>query len=374
MRFSDIPAHEHAKQRLRDMADTGRLPHALLIDGPAGVGKFALARAFAQYIHCENRTPDGEPCGCCPACIQHENFNQPDTIFSFPILKSASAAGLSDDLASEWRGYLASNPFMEFEEWLRILGNPNGQPVIYSAEAMNIARKFSTTSYSSRYKIMLMWLPERMQNECANKLLKLIEEPFPDSLMIFVSDNAAEILPTVHSRLQSVSVNRIPDADVALYVERSLGADASTASAVAHLSGGSLVAARNHLTQSGEYARFLDMFMLLMRSAYQRRVGVLRKWSIDMAGLGREAEIRFLSYCERMMRENFMNNLHMSELVYMTPAEQQFSSKFSPFINERNVERFISEFQQARIDIAANANAKIIFFDLAIHAILLLKM
>lgn len=373
MRFSDIPAHNQVKQRLRDMADSGRLPHAILIEGPAGTGKFALARTFAQYIHCEHRTPEGEPCGVCGPCLQHESFNQPDTFFSFPILKSASAAGVCDDLSSDWRSYLAENPFMEFDEWLKVLGNPNGQPVIYSAEAMNIARKFSTTSYSTRYKILLMWLPERMQNECANKLLKLIEEPYPDSLLIFVSDNSGEILPTVRSRLQTVSVSRVPDMEVAAYLRRSLGADEASAAAVAHLAGGSIVAARNLMHQTQEYTQFLEMFMLLMRAAYQRRVGVLRKWSVDMSALGREGEIRFLTYCERMMRENFMNNLGIPSLVYLTPQERGFSAKFSPFINERNVERLLSEFRQARIDIAANANAKIVFFDLAIHVILLLK-
>ncbi len=373
MRFSDIPGHSRAKDRLRGMADSGRIPHAILIEGPSGVGKFALARAFAQYVHCENRTHDGEPCGHCPSCLQHESFNHPDALFSFPILKSASAAGVCDDLAKEWKQFLADSPFMEFDRWLQMLGNPNGQPVIYSAEALNIAHKFSKTSYSTKYRILLLWLPERMQNECANKLLKLIEEPFPDSLLVFVSDNPGEILPTVRSRLQSVPVNRIPANDIASYLEQEVGADRSSAMAVAHISDGSITAARNHMLQSKEYSQFLEFFMLLMRAAYKRQVGVLRKWSVDISALGREAEIRFLSYCERMMRENFITNLHIPSLVYLTPAEKAFSARFSPFINERNVERLLSEFRQARLDIAANANAKIVFFDLAIHVILLLK-
>lgn len=373
MRFSDIPGNYQAKERLRAMADSGRIPHAILIEGPSGTGKFAMARAFAQYIHCENCTPEGEPCGRCPSCLQHESFNHPDTVFSFPILKTASAAGVCDDLADDWKKFLNDSPFMEFDRWLQVLGNPNGQPVVYSAEALSIARKFSKTSYSTKYRILLFWLPERMQNECANKLLKLIEEPFPDSLLVFVSDNPGEILPTVRSRLQSVSVNRVPAPEIATYLERELGADHVSAMAVAHIADGSLTAARNHMLQSKEYSQFLELFMLLMRAAYKRQVGVLRKWSTDISALGREAEIRFLSYCERMMRENFINNMHIPSLVYMTPAEQAFSTRFSPFINERNVERLLSEFSSARTDIAANANAKIVFFDLAIHVILLLK-
>lgn len=373
MRFSDIPGNTTAKSRLREMADSDKIPHALLIEGPAGMGKFALARTFAQYIHCENRTSDGEPCGKCMSCVQHQTFNQADTIFSFPILKSASSAGLSDDLSGEWFEFLKSYPLMDFEEWLKYLGNQNGQPVIYSAEAMSIARKFATTSYSSRYKILLLWLPERMQTECANKLLKLIEEPFPDSILIFVSDSPDEILPTVKSRLQSVKVSRISDIEAATYLERNFGTDRSTALSVSHIADGNLTAAIKMLSQSKDNEYFLEMFILLMRSAYKRQVGVLRKWSIDISGLGRESAIRFLTYCERMMRENFISNLHLPDMTYMTSAESNFSLRFSPFINERNVERLLDEFSNARRDISANANSKIVFFDLAIHVILLLK-
>lgn len=374
MRFSDIPANDTAKAHLRHMADTDRIPHALLLEGPAGVGKFALARAFAQYVHCTDRTPDGEPCGRCASCIQHQHFNHLDTVYTFPILKSASGTGLCDDLLDDWREFMRKSLYMDFDRWVKMLGNENGQPVIYSAEAQAISRKFATTSYSSRYKIMLCWLPERMQPECANKLLKLIEEPYADSLMVFVSNNAAEILPTVRSRLQSVKVGRVPDADVAAYLERTYQAPEASAKAAAHLAEGSITAAEGYLKQGKEQQKYLEYFMELMRSAYQRKVGVLRKWSSDVAtSLGREGMIRFMSYCERMMRENFIYNLRMPSLVYLTPDEEAFSSRFSPFINERNVERLLAEFGRARVDIGANGNGKIILFDLAVHVILLLK-
>ena len=374
MRFTDIPANETAKEHLRHMADTDRIPHALLIEGPAGVGKFALARAFAQYVHCTDRTPDGEPCGRCPSCLQHQEFNHLDTIYVFPMLKSACESGLCDDLIPDWHEFLRQSPYMDFSKWVKMLGNENGQPVIYAAEAQDIARKFATSSYSSRYKIMLCWLPERMQPECANKLLKLIEEPYPDSLMVFVSDNASEILPTVRSRLQSVKVNRLPDAEVAAYLMQKHKADPAAAATAAHLAEGSVLAAETHLGKGKEQQKFLDYFMELMRAAYQRKVGVLRKWSGDVAtSLGREGMIRFMTYCERMMRENFINNLRMPSLVYLTAEEQAFSSRFSPFINERNVERLLEEFGRAREDIAANGNGKMILFDLAVHVILLLK-
>lgn len=371
MKFADITGHDAVKNRLRSMADQNRLPHALLLEGPAGIGKFALARALAQYIHCENRT-HGEPCGVCPACRQHETFNHPDTYFSFPVLKAGTET-VSDDYINEWRKFLTDSPYMNFDAWLSLLDNPNGQPVIYSAESLNIVRKFSHTSYSTRFKVLLMWLPERMQTECANKMLKLIEEPFDDSLLIFTSDNPAAILPTIYSRLQRVEVKKLPEPLVADYLIRSRNVDANDARAAAHLADGSIVAAEQQLSSASESARFLDFFTRLMRNAYMRKVGELRKWSVDVAALGREGEIRFLNYCERMMRENFVTNLHIPSLVYLNPAEAEFSSRFSPFINEANVEALLAQLASARADVAANGNAKIIFFDLAIKVILLLK-
>lgn len=373
MKFSDIPGHESVKERLRSMVDNNRLPHALVLEGPQGVGKFALARALAQYIHCENRS-GGDSCGVCPACRQHATFNHADTYFSFPVLKSGSGSDtVSDDYIAEWHSLLQENPYMNFERWLQLLDNPNGQPVIYSAEGLAVIRKFSRTSYSTRFKILLQWLPERMQPDCANKLLKLIEEPFPDSLLIFTSDNPGEILPTVYSRMQRVEIKRLPDDVVADYLVRNHDVAPADSLAIAHLAEGSITRAVAQISASGESAQFLELFTRLMRSAYQRRVADLRKWSVDVAGLGREAEIRFLAYCERMMRENFINNMRVPQLVYLNAAEAQFSSRFSPFINERNVESLLSQFASARTDVAANGNAKIILFDLAVKVILLLK-
>jgi DNA polymerase-3 subunit delta' len=372
MRFADIPAHENVKQLLREMVDNNRLPHALLLEGPAGVGKFALARALAQYIHCENRH-DGDSCGVCPSCKQHQEFNQLDTVYSFPILKSESASAISDDLFADFKSYLGENRYMNFDKWLAALNNPNGQPVIYSAESAAIARKFALTSYSTRYKILLMWLPERMQPECANKMLKMIEEPLSDSIMIFTSNNSQEILPTIYSRMQRVKVRRVDDVEIEDFLVKQKGVPADEAAALAPMAEGSFGVAEELITSSKTQNQYFELFVTLMRHAYQRKVGLLRKWSVDAAGLGREGAMRFLDYCERMMRENFISNLHVASLVNLNPQERSFSSRFSPFINERNVERLLEEFGAARVDIAANGNAKIIFFDLAVKVILLLK-
>ena len=199
MKFSDIIGQESAKERLKAMIDNGRLPHALVIEGPEGTGKFALARAAVQYLHCQNRG-NGEPCGVCPSCVQHQTFNHIDTIYSFPVLKSAGGA-VSDDFSSLWHDFLHKSMYMNYELWQSLLGNPNGQPVIYVDESQEIIRKLTFTSHGAADKVVLMWLPEKMNVQCANKLLKLIEEPLPGVKLILVSDQPSGILPTIYSRL-----------------------------------------------------------------------------------------------------------------------------------------------------------------------------
>ncbi len=372
MKFADVLAHESVKERLRALVDNDRLPHALLLEGPAGVGKFAMARALAQYIHCENRI-NGDSCGVCPACVQHSTFNHVDTIFSFPVLKNGKSQAVSDDYITEFREFLTVSPYMNFEEWQKALGNINGQPQMYVEESQDILRKLAFTARASDTKIVLMWLPEKMNVQCANKMLKLIEEPLPGTALIFVSNNPREILPTIYSRLQRVEMRRLADDVVAGHLIDSMSMPQADALSVANVAQGSILAAEKEARMSKETEQFLEFFTRLMRLAYQRKIGLLKIWVNDVAALGREQECRFLEYCQRLVRENFICNLRMPQLNYLNTAEAQFSQRFSPFINERNAERIMNQFNLAQTDIAANGNAKIVLFDLAVKMILLLK-
>lgn len=372
MKFSEILGQDAVKERLRAMIDNGRLPHALLLEGPAGTGKFQMARAAVQYLHCTNRTADGDSCGHCPSCVQHQTFNHIDTIFSFPVLASAGGK-TSDEFLPLWRNFLTDSPYMDGELWQRLLGNPNGQPIIYVDESESIINKLSYSSHSADYKVVIMWLPEKMNNQCANKLLKLIEEPLPGVKMIFVANNAAEILPTIYSRMQRIEVKRLSDSQIADYLMRQHRMDPTDANAAANLASGSILAAEKGLKDDGENHEFLELFQRLMRLAYQRKVGLLKKWSVDAAGLGRETSSRFMDYCIRQLRENFIANMRMPQLNYLNREEQAFSKNFSPFINERNVEQLTEVFLKAKGDILGNGNAKIVYFDVAVKVILLLK-
>lgn len=372
MRFKDIIGHESVKERLRSMVDDNRLPHALLLQGPEGIGKYALARAFIQYIHCENRH-DGDSCGHCQACVQQQSFNHIDTIFSFPVIKGKLKSATSDDYIVDWREYISENPYMDFTNWLTALGNANAQPVMYVEESASLIHKLNFTTHKSRYKTVLMWQPERMNTECANKLLKLVEEPFPDTVFVMVSNNPREILPTIYSRVQRIEMKRLPDTAVAQFLQEEKGVDVTDAMAIAHLSEGNIVEAMRQISLGSQHKESLELFMRLMREAYKRDIKSLKQWSVDVSALGREGIIRFLTYCERMVRENFIYNLRQPGLNYLNRDEAAFSSRFARFITERNVERLIDELNSAIADIAGNANAKIVTFDLAIKVIMLIK-
>lgn len=375
MKFSDIPGHDTAKARLRSMADSGHLPHALLISSPEGAGEMMLARAFVQYLHCTDRTPDGDSCGKCPSCIQHQSFNHVDTHYVFPVLKKKSGGPtLSDDYMPEWRRLLTENQWMDQRVWPEMLGKPDGQPRIYVDDADELRRKLSFTARVSQHKVALIWLPEKLMEATANKLLKLLEEPAEDVVFVLVSNDPGRILPTIYSRTQRLELRRFSDAAVASVLMDIYGVSQADAMAVAHNAEGNVSVAMAAMKSAETDRRFLDLFMSLMRLAYGRKVAELKTWSEKVAELGRDSESRFLCYCERMVRENFILNLQQPGLNYLDSAEQAFSARFCPFINSKNVEKMIAELERARIDIEGNGNAKIVLFDMAIQIIMLLRL
>lgn len=374
MKFEDIPGQHKVKQRLIDMVDNERIPHAILLQGEQGVGKFALAQALAQYIHCPNRA-DGDSCGVCPSCRQHESFNHIDTFFSFPVIKKKSSGTppVSDDFIEEFKHFVVADPMMNFEGWLEELGSPSTLPVMYVTESDTLISKLSFTARSAKYKIVVMWLPERMNEQCANKLLKLIEEPFSDTIFILSSDSPQEILPTIYSRCQRIDVERFTDNDISDFLCKRFSLNSQDALSIAHNAEGSLTKALKQLSTTGINSKYFELFIRFMRSAYARKVADLKVWSAEVSTLGREQQLSFLKYCDRLTRENFIYNLHEHDLTYLNTSEEKFSTKFAPFISERNVQALSRTFNDAIKDIAGNANSKIVLFDVAVRTILLIK-
>ena len=372
MKFKDLLGNERAIDQVRRMIDTDRLPHALLLHGDPGVPKLALALATAQYLHCTARR-DGDSCGECPSCLQHQSLNHADTFFSYPIVKRGENP-VSEDFNSEWREWLRDCGVVEdYEQWLSMLGNTNAQPIIYKTESDSIVRKMTMSAFSAKYKVLIMWLPEKMNQECANKLLKIIEEPSDDSVFILVSDNAKGILPTIFSRLQRVEMLKPPTARLAAYLEQHYGVDPQDAMAMAAPADGDVLQAIHNMQHDSETRAFHEQFVSLMRLAYSRNLPGLKAWSEGIADYKREKSRRFLDYAARMVRENFIYNLHEPQLNYLTREEAAFSSKFAPFINEGNVEAMLQAFTLAGRDIQGNGNARLILFDTALKITILIK-
>lgn len=371
MKFSDIPGHYEVKDRLRQMVDSGRIPHAILLEGPSGAAKYALARAFAQYIHCTNRH-DGDSCGCCPACRQEEEFNNISTFFTYPVVKKSGRTSISDDYRDKFKDFIKDHPWMDFDQWRAELDNVNAQPMIYVEEASELLRRLGFMSRTDALKVVLLWMPERLKEEATNKLLKLVEEPSADTVFIMTSNSGRDILPTIYSRTQSISVKPYTDEEIAEYLV-SKGVDKTLACQTSPLAQGNLNTALKLVGSEAGASRFLDLFVRLMRSAYSRKVGDLRAWSLDVAELGRETEIHFLEYCSRMVGQSFLRHLAVNDLLAINAPEAQFISKFFPFINHRNVEDLSQLFDEAARDISRNANSKIVLFDLAVRVIILIR-
>ncbi|MDE7109445.1 MAG: DNA polymerase III subunit delta [Muribaculaceae bacterium] len=363
MKFSEIAGHKDTISALRDIVDSGRIPHAILFSGISGIGKMRVARALAQYIHCHNRI-NGDACGVCPSCLQHKNFNNPDVHFSFPIIKKDLKNPISSDYIDKWKEMLSDWSYMPPEKWNELLQAGNSQPVIYVGESEDIIGKASLSSYQENYKIFIIWLPEKLRPEAANKLLKVIEEPFEDTIFILVSNDDSKLLPTIFSRTQRFNLHPLSENDIASYLQQTLHVGADLAASSARIAEGSMGKAEAIACHPDELLEFSDLFKEIMRMAYALKADRLKAISELTASMGREKLLRFLSYCNRMIRENFIYNLRLPQVTLMTPEEEAFSMRFSPFIHEGNVEALSNEISRASADIERNANGKIVMFDL----------
>lgn len=364
--FNNVIGQEETKKQLMREVQANRLPHALLFTGPTGCGKKAMAVTFARYLLCQHPSPDG-PCGECQACRLAAQFTHPDMHFVFPTIQSKPC----DSYMKEWRKRLSSGLYFEMADWLVDMKAENQQAVIYTAESDSIQRKLSLKSTMGGRKVMIMWCPERMKTECANKLLKLIEEPPTGTIFLLVSDNSENILPTILSRTQVIEMKGI-DPDSLAQALAQKGVPQMDIPHLVHNAQGSYTQAlRNNIT-ADDKTLFFDLFVMLMRLSYARRIKEMRKWSEQLAGMGRERQSQFLTYCLSLIRENFIYNFQDTSLNYMNTMEAEFSQKFARFINERNVMSIMDELNMAQSDIERNVNAKMVFFDFALKMIVLL--
>ena len=373
--FKDIIGQRGVIEQLRRCVDENRLAHAILITGPRGNGKLAIAIALANYLLCGAR--GGDSCGVCPACAKLAKFIHSDLHFVYPVKKkkgsSSDTAPISDDYINEWRGLLSKGAYFTYDDWLSAIDVENQQPMIYERESNEILHKLSMQSREGGWRVVVMWLPEKMKEACSNKLLKAIEEPPQNTLFLLVSEEPDKIIPTILSRTQRVEVPRIAMADIEAALAQRYGLSAADAKSVAQQCGGDWEKAEELISLSDEKAQYLELFMQLMRTAYARNIRDMKAWSEQVAAMGRERQKRLLDYCQRMIRENFIMNFHRDEMNYMSQPERTFSVRFSPFVNERNVFGIVEELSEAQRHIEQNVNAKMVFFDMSLRMIVWIK-
>jgi len=384
MQFSEIIGQQEIKNRFIRTVAEQRIPHAQLLRGTEGIGKLALAIAYAQYICCENRGAT-DSCGTCPSCVKYKKLAHPDLHFVFPVIKpTGKTTVVCDDFIADFRAMILENPYFSVNEWYAKISGDAKQGMIYGNESQEIIRKLNLKTYESEYKVMIIWLPEKMNITCSNKLLKILEEPPAKTVFLLVSNQPDEIITTILSRTQHVNIPRLTDDDivVSLLKKDDLEITQHDALNVARISNGSFLSALSVLGEDDENKLNFERFVMIMRLAWQvgnrkdhASLKTLKKWSDEMAapGVGRERQKNFLSYAQRMTRENFILNLQQPDMNYLTSYETDFSRKFSPFINERNVEDIMKEFALAERHIEQNVNAKMVFFDLVLKVIMLLK-
>lgn len=372
MLFQEVIGQEDVKFMLKKAVEAHRVPHALLFSGPVGCGKLAMAVAFANYLLCQHRE-GGDSCGCCPSCKQIAKFSHPDMHFSFPVVKKSSSPPICDDFLLEWRSLLSSSLYFGLDDWMARIGCDNKQVFISEAEGDNIIDKLSVSSYEGGYKVMIIWLPEKMRLEAANNLLKTLEEPTEGTVFILVSEDTNSILPTILSRTQNIIFRPLSSTVITEALVNHNGLDRQMALQIARISGGSYLKALQLINIGDNSTKFFEYFMSLMRLAYSRNLAELRLWSEKIVEEGRERQKAFLAYCQNLLRENFIYNFRHSELNFMSEEESSFSMKFARFINERNVWGFMDEFSHAQRDIEQNVNSRIVLFNLALQSIILIR-
>jgi DNA polymerase III subunit delta' len=374
MQFKDVIGQNNTKELLIQLAQESRVPHALMLIGPPGNGKLGIALAFAQYLNCTART-DKDSCGTCSSCIKYRKLIHPDLHFAFPVVKGPSLSKpTSTDYIAKWRDFLLANPYPLYERWTQTIAEENKQAMIYVDEASEIIQKLNKKSYEADFKVSLIWLPETMHPACANKILKILEEPPANTIFILVTEEEQKLLSTIRSRCQTIRIPKIEEKDLvaALAAHPALGEN--NPAVVARIARGNYILAEEFLLEDEIRKYNHRQYTAMMRHGYARNLSELLAWSDELSMVGRVRQISFLRYCSEFTRENFMSNFRQPDLVTMDENEKKFAAKFAPFIQEKNVIHLFTEFEKSLRDIASNGSAKAVFTDMAIKISKLIRL
>ncbi|MDD2279065.1 MAG: DNA polymerase III subunit delta [Bacteroidales bacterium] len=377
MQFKDIVGQKEVKQKLIKSVKESRIAHAQLLAGKEGTGKLALAIAYAQYISCQNRSED-DSCGECPSCHKFQKLIHPDLHFVFPVNETkkegddeTSRRG-SDAHMQQWRETILENPYVTESQWYAAIGIENKQGIINTGESSEVIKKISLKSFESEYKTMIIWLPERLNISAANRLLKLIEEPPGKTVFIMVSEQPNRIISTILSRTQIIKVPPISREEIAVALVDRYSIDPNKAHDDSRVANGNFNKAMA-LALLEETSPYFELFVELMRASFSNNILALLEWTSKVSRLGREKQKELISYSLAIIRESFMLNLGLEDIVYITGDEKKFSQNFSPFINSNNILQVYNTFNLATEHISRNGNSQIIFTDMTMKLVKLIN-
>lgn len=374
MKFNSVIGHAEVKQRLIHSANENRVSHALLFLGPEGGGNFPMALAFAQYLICENPAKE-DSCGICSGCKKMEKLVHPDVSFSYPVApKEKITKPRSNDFALQWRNEVLGNPYQNYNEWMESLSLDNKQGIISVHESADIISRLSLKSVEAPYKIVIIWLPERMNDEAANKLLKIIEEPPDNTLFFLAAENQELLLNTIISRTQLIKVNRISDNDMMqILVEKHL-LDKTIARRIVHRADGDYNEAQKMLENDAGETDLNQKFLLWMRNCLKLNVQGINQLSQNFGGESRESQKNFLRHALSLARECLLLNYGDHSLIRLEGKDLEDIKRFAPFVNEKNIYSFAEELNKAHFHLERNANSRVLFTDLSFSMHSLLKM
>ena len=373
MQFSEILGQEHIKSHLTKSADTGRIPHAQLFVGPEGSGTLPMAIAYAQYLICNNQNAENN--GSNEACnIKFQKTAHPDLHFIFPTVSTdeVKTKPKSIDFIVEWRQFLEKNKYGSLFDWYQVLGVKNKQGEIRVDDSQEILKLLALKSYEGGYKIMIIWMADKLNIAASNKLLKLLEEPTDKTVFILIAENEEDIIQTIRSRCQVLHFNGLPEKVIADSLISNENIDSKIAHKIAHQAQGNYNKALQLLQPDSETTFFEKWFVDWVRAAFRAKgnaaaIQDLIQWSEQIAGLGRETQKKFLHFCIDMFRQALLLNYQTPDLVYIEPQVEKFKlENFAPFVNGNNINDIFKELSDAMYHIERNGNAKIILTDLSI--------
>ena len=374
MLFKDILGQDHIKNYLITTANAGRIPHAQLFIGPEGSGTLPMAMAYAQYILCNNS--DGENTTGNSACnLKFEHISHPDMHFVYPITSTDEVKGdsvVSTNFLDQWRGFVKENPYGSLFDWYKKLEIPKKQGIISVKESAAINKNLSLKAYEGGYKVMIIWMADKMRTDAANKLLKLLEEPPEKTIFILISESIDDLLQTIISRCQVVDFLALPEQVITDALIATHKVEANLAKKIAHQCEGNYNKALHLLHKDDDDSVFEEWFINWVRAAFKAKgnasvIADLISWSTTIAKEGRETQKNFLQFCIQFFRQALLLNYKATDLVYLELNFENFKlEKFAPFVHGNNIADIFKELEDAMYHIERNGNSNIILTDLSI--------